>query len=353
MAVSQGCGLLRRTFCCFTNSYLPSSRIRIATFSLKTYTPFVTTQKRFCSSQDGADADQAKASGPRNLLEVYKNEPSLLDGPRNALKPLTEEHIEKERRKSRKVRLRTPVKIDPDKVGWTTGSRRVGTIGVKLGMSALWLKDGRRVPVTLLQIKDCQVVQTRISRHHGGKDHKTELQVGAFDENDLYKVKKSQFGHFRKHGMNPKKKVRSFSVTRNALLHPGTCLYAAHYYPGQYVKIQGVTKDRGFQGVMKRWKMKGQPQSHGQTKTHRKMGASGGGTNPGRIFPGKRMAGHMGNKNCTKFAVRVSISVDVFNNYGSGSVGGASFIAFYDNGQLCLRECSLFLVGGLVNESNQ
>lgn len=65
------------------------------------------------------------------------------------------------------------------------------------------------------------------------------------------------------------------------------------------------------------------------------------------------MAGHMGNKNCTKFAVRVSISVDVFNNYGSGSVGGASCIAFYDNGHLCLRECSLFLVGGLVNDSNQ
>ncbi|KAK2560711.1 39S ribosomal protein L3 [Acropora cervicornis] len=265
MAVSQGCGLLRRTFCCFTNSYLPYSRIRIATFSLKTYSPFVTTQKRFCSSQDGADADQAKTSGPSNLLEVYKNEPSLLDGPRNALKPLTEEHIEKERRKSRKVRLRTPVKIDPDKVGWTTGSQRVGTIGVKLGMSAL------------------------ISRHHGGKDHKTELQVGAVDENDLYKVKKSQFGHFRKHGMNPKKKELAFMQLTTILAN----------------MLKFKESHRGFQGVMKRWKMKGQPQSHGQTKTHRKMGASGGGTNPGRIFPGKRMAGHMGNKNCTKFAVRV------------------------------------------------
>lgn len=152
MAVSQGCGLLRRTFCCFTNSYLPYSAIRIAPFSLKTYTPLITTQKGFCGAQDGADADQVKTSGPRNLLEVYKNEPSLLDGPRNALKPLTEEYVEKERRKSRKVRLRTPVKIDPDKVGWTTGSQRVGTIGVKLGMSALWLKDGRRMPVTLLQV---------------------------------------------------------------------------------------------------------------------------------------------------------------------------------------------------------
>jgi len=246
-----------------------------------------------------------KSTSPRNLLEVYQSEPSLLSGPRNVLKPLTEEYVEQETKKSRRVRLRRPVKINPDKVGWTTGSKRAGTISVKLGMSALWLKDGRRVPVTLLQIKDCQVVQTRISRQHGGNDHKTELQVGAVDETQLYKVRKAQFGHFKKHGVNPKKKVASFRVTRNALLHPGTPLHAAHYYPGQFVKIQGVTKDKGFQGVMKRWKMKGQPASHGQTKTHRKMGATGGGTDPGRIWPGKRMAGHMGNKNCTKFAVRI------------------------------------------------
>ncbi|XP_068725181.1 large ribosomal subunit protein uL3-like isoform X2 [Montipora capricornis] len=304
MAASKGSRLLRMTLWSLTSFHLSINRLRIASFIPNTCRTLFTTQKRFSSAQDG-DTDEAKTRGARNLLEVYKMEPSLLDGPRNALKPVTEEYVEQEMKKSLKVRFKRPVKIEPHKVGWTTGSQRVGTIGVKLGMTALWLKDGRRIPVTLLQIKDCQVVQTRISRHHGGKDHKTELQVGAVDENDLYKIKKAQFGHFRKHGMNPKKKVKSFSVTRNALLHPGTHLYAAHYYPGQYVKIQGVTKDRGFQGVMKRWKMKGQPQSHGQTKTHRKMGASGGGTNPGRIFPGKRMAGHMGNKNCTKFAVRI------------------------------------------------
>ncbi|KAJ7360546.1 hypothetical protein OS493_015650 [Desmophyllum pertusum] len=132
-------------------------------------------------------------------------------------------------------------------------------------------------PVTMVEIKECQVIQTRISRVHGGRDHKTELQIGAVEETQLYTVRKTQYGHFKKFGSNPKKKVRSFSVTQNGLLHPGTPLYAAHFHPGQYVKTQGVTIDRGFQGVMKRWKMKGQPATHGVSKTHRKMGATGGG----------------------------------------------------------------------------
>jgi len=236
---------------------------------------------------------------------VYQTEPALLHGPRKPLKPLSDDYVEQELEKSREIRSRTPLPINPHEAQWTPESKRAGLIGVKIGMTALWLKDGKRKPVTLVEIKDCQVVQTRISREHGGRDHKTELQVGGVAETQLYKVKKSQYGHFRRFGSYPKKKVKSFPVTENGLLHPGTRLYAAHFYPGQFVKIQGVTIDRGFQGVMKRWKMKGQPASHGQSKTHRKMGATGGGQDPGRIWPGKKMAGHMGNKNCTKTAVKV------------------------------------------------
>ncbi|KAK3727543.1 hypothetical protein QZH41_018646 [Actinostola sp. cb2023] len=251
------------------------------------------------------DLSPTSNQAPKNLFEVYANNHSLLTGKKQELKSLTREDVEKQVKRQGRLKRYKSVRIDPSQVAWTSGSKRVGAIGIKLGMSALWLKDGRRVPVTLVQIKDCQVIQSRVSKTLGGSDPQTELQVGAINDPEVHKIKKAQYGHFKKFGVQPKKKVASFTVTRNALLKPGTPIHAAHFYPGQYVKVQGVTKDHGFQGVMKRWGMKGQPKSHGQTKTHRKMGATGGGQDPGRIWPGKRMAGHMGLKNCTLFAVRV------------------------------------------------
>lgn len=151
MAASRSRYLLRCSFRMLINSHLPINRISASPLNKNTYRTFSATERRFYCESSGLDEAEQTAS-PRNLLEVYKSDPSLLDGPRDTLKPLTEEYVEKEIKKSRRVRLRRPVKIDPSKVGWTTGSKRVGTVGVKLGMSALWLKDGRRVPVTLIQV---------------------------------------------------------------------------------------------------------------------------------------------------------------------------------------------------------
>ena len=157
MAASRGplCIRWAFNFRIFSSTHLPINRISAPALNINTYRTIFSTQKRFyCSNpvSDEAETNDVKSTSPRNLLEVYKSEPSLLRGPRNVLKPLPEEHVEQEIKKSRRVRSRRPVKINPDKVGWTTGSKRVGTIGVKLGMSALWLKDGRRMPVTLLQV---------------------------------------------------------------------------------------------------------------------------------------------------------------------------------------------------------
>lgn len=155
MAGSRGPLCVRWAFRIFSSTHLPINRIRVPALNINTYRTAISTQKRFYCSNPGSDeaeTNDVKSTSPRNLLEVYKSEPSLLRGPRNVLKPLPEEYVEQEIKKSRRVRSRRPVKINPDKVGWTTGSKRVGTIGVKLGMSALWLKDGRRMPVTLLQV---------------------------------------------------------------------------------------------------------------------------------------------------------------------------------------------------------
>ena len=155
MAAARGLLRIRWSFRIFSDTHLPVTRIRTPLLNINTCRTLLSTQKRFYCANAGADETETngvKSTSPRNLLEVYQSEPSLLSGPRNVLKPLTEEYVEQETKKSRRVRLRRPVKINPDKVGWTTGSKRAGTISVKLGMSALWLKDGRRVPVTLLQV---------------------------------------------------------------------------------------------------------------------------------------------------------------------------------------------------------
>ncbi|XP_038066545.1 39S ribosomal protein L3, mitochondrial-like [Patiria miniata] len=118
----------------------------------------------------------------------------------------------------------------------------------------------------------------------------------------------------------------SVSIPICFAVYSGSPLYAAHFRPGMYVDCCGRTIDKGFQGVMKRWGMKGQPASHGATKTHRKMGASGGEGDPGRIWPGKKMPGHMGNKMSWTVGLKVW-RVDTKHNilYVAGSVAGRKY----------------------------
>jgi len=253
------------------------------------------------------------------MLLYYQSNPALLhpDAGKLILPP---DYVERQLAMAEEIRNRKPSLIEPEKAVRGPKSVRVGAIGVKLGMSSIWLKNGERVAVTLVQIKECQVIKVRRKREEGGNDYCNEVQVGAVNVIDIHKMHIRQYGHYVSAGVSPKKKQIGFMPTKDALLRPGTELDAKHFVAGQYLRIQGISKDKGFQGVMRKWGMKGQPASHGQTKTHRKMGATGGGQDPGRIWPGKKMAGRMGKNKTTFYALklyRVNTKYNVLWIHGS------------------------------------
>uniref|UniRef100_A0A8C9K8D7 Large ribosomal subunit protein uL3m n=1 Tax=Panthera tigris altaica TaxID=74533 RepID=A0A8C9K8D7_PANTA len=202
---------------------------------------------------------------------------------------------------------------------WEPGSSRVGLIALKLGMMPLWTKDGQKHVVTLLQVQDCHVLKYTPKENHDGK--MAALTVGGKTVSRFYKSP-SLLEFYQELGLPPKQKVKIFRVTDNAVIKPGTPLYAAHFRPGQYVDVTAKTIGKGFQGVMKRWGFKGQPATHGQTKTHRRPGAVSTG-DVARVWPGTKMPGQMGNKDRTEYGLKVW-RINTKHNiiYVNGSVPG-------------------------------
>ncbi|XP_043274806.1 39S ribosomal protein L3, mitochondrial [Venturia canescens] len=198
----------------------------------------------------------------------------------------------------------SPLKAEPiePQMEWAPDSTRTGVIAKKLGIYPMWLKNGKRVLATLLQVADNHVIKYIPPEDYNPKIGKKRpkrrlgcLVIGAESE-DPQKFTKEYCGMFTEAGVMPKKLLARFLVTPNAALQPGTPLFAAHYKAGTFVDIRGKTVDRGFQGVMKRWGFHGQPATHGQTKTHRRPGNIGSGGTKARVMPGTKMPGHMGNR---------------------------------------------------------
>lgn len=194
----------------------------------------------------------------------------------------------------------TVLASDPT-TGWTKDSQRTGLIATKVGMISDWNEWNVMLPLTILQIEDNQVVQVkkRIVQKAGllkEGESKTfdafSLQIGAINTKPT-RVTKPLLGHFEKANVPPKRVLMDFDVTQNAIIQPGTSLFARHFIAGQHVDITGITKGKGFQGPMKRWGFKGLPASHGVSVTHRSHGSTGQRQDPGRVFPGKKMAGRM------------------------------------------------------------
>ncbi|XP_018359979.1 PREDICTED: 39S ribosomal protein L3, mitochondrial [Trachymyrmex cornetzi] len=201
----------------------------------------------------------------------------------------------------------SPLKIDliEPTIQWKQGMKRTGLIAKKIGVYPLWLKNGKRVSSTLLQVVDNEIVKyIPPEKFFPVKSKKPAIQiknrrsclvVGA-ENIDPQLITKEYYSIFNNAGVTPKRILRRFIVSPEAALQPGTPLFATHFKPGEIVDIRGKTIDRGFQGVMKRWGFKGMPASHGVTKTHRRPGNIGSGGEKGRVMPGTKMPGHMGNR---------------------------------------------------------
>ncbi|AXC49360.1 50S ribosomal protein L3 [Paracoccus suum] len=166
---------------------------------------------------------------------------------------------------------------------------RTGVIAKKLGMTRLFLEDGRQVPVTVLHIDNLQVVAQRTAE----KDGYVAVQLGA-GEAKAKRVSGPMRGHFAKANVAPKRKIAEFRVSEDNLIPVGEEIIAAHYFAGQFVDIAGISIGKGFAGAMKRHNFGGLRASHGVSVSHRSHGSTGQCQDPGKVFKGKKMAGHLG-----------------------------------------------------------
>jgi len=171
---------------------------------------------------------------------------------------------------------------------------RTGMIARKMGMTRLFGVDGSHVPVTVLKVDDCEVVAVRTE----GKDGYTAVQLGA-GKAKAKNVSQPMRGHFAKAKVEPKAKVGEFRVDDDAVLEVGARVHVGHFVAGQFVDVAGVSIGKGFAGAMKRHNFGGLRASHGVSISHRSHGSTGQHQDPGRVFKGKKMAGHMGHRNVT------------------------------------------------------
>jgi large subunit ribosomal protein L3 len=166
---------------------------------------------------------------------------------------------------------------------------RTGLIARKLGMSRVFTDDGEHVPVSVLQVDNCQVVASRML----DRDGYCAIQLGVGRAKPK-NVTKPLRGHYAKAKVEPKAKLVEFRVSEDALLEVGAEITVGHFVAGQYVDVTGTTIGKGFAGAMKRHHFHGLRATHGVSVSHRSHGSTGNSQEPGKVWKGKKMAGHMG-----------------------------------------------------------
>jgi len=177
---------------------------------------------------------------------------------------------------------------------------RTGLLAQKIGMTRIFAAEGDHVPVTVLKVENCQVVAVRTRERDGYTA--VQLGVGAAK---VKRVTKPQRGHFAKAKVEPKARLAEFRVSEDAVLAVGSEITAAHFLPGQYVDVVGVSIGKGFAGAMKRHNFSGLRASHGVSISHRSHGSTGQRQSPGKTFKNKKMAGQLGAARVTTQSLQV------------------------------------------------
>ena len=182
---------------------------------------------------------------------------------------------------------------------------RSGVIAQKVGMTRVFTDAGEQVPVTVLKMDNCQVVAQRTVEKNGY----AAVQLGV----GLRKVRntpRALRGHFAAASVEPKRKVAEFRVSPENLIEVGAELTADHFIVGQFVDVTGTSQGKGFQGVIKRHHFGGGRATHGNSVSHRTHGSTGQRQDPGKVFKGKKMAGHMGDDRVTTQNLKI-VKTDV------------------------------------------
>ena len=201
----------------------------------------------------------------------------------------------------------------------------IGLIGTKLGMTREFLETGQSVPVTVVKIEKGRVLDV-ISKEKRGYN---AVKIGFFKLKNS-KLTKQMKGYFAKKNTEPKKILKEYRVENNAVYKEGNEIGLEIFKDKKFIDVRSKTIGKGFAGVMKRWNFGGLRASHGVSVSHRSHGSTGQRQDPGKVFKGKKMAGHMGDKSRTILNLEV-IKSDIENNliYLRGSIPGSKNSTVY------------------------
>ena len=204
----------------------------------------------------------------------------------------------------------------------------IGLIGTKIGMTREFMETGQSVPVTVIKVEKGRVLDV-ISKDKRGYN---AIKIGFFRLKNT-KLTKQMKGYFAKKNTEPKKILKEFRVEKNDQFKEGNELGLEIFKDKKFLDVKSKTIGKGFAGVMKRWNFGGLRASHGVSVSHRSHGSTGQRQDPGKVFKGKKMAGHMGDKYRTMLNLEI-IKSDLENDliYLKGSIPGAK------NSRVLLRE---------------
>ncbi|CAL4324232.1 50S ribosomal protein L3 [Buchnera aphidicola] len=198
----------------------------------------------------------------------------------------------------------------------------LGLVGTKIGMTRIFTQDGNAIPVTVIEITENRITQIKTLQfdHY----HAIQLTTGLKKKN---KLNKPEMGHFKKSGVIPGRGLWEFKITADHKFKIGQIINLSLFNSIKKVDVTGLSKGKGFSGTIKRWNFSMQDATHGNSLSHRAPGSIGQNQTPGKVFKGKKMAGHLGNCRVTVQSLKI-IQIDIQKNFlfvkGSvpGSVGG-------------------------------